>query len=329
MQLRLTFPDETAVPEGLAARTVADAVSREFTPFLDYPVNIAVPLGSGAPRAGLAPGALASSLALAPGVAVASALQRATPRTGFVQLVLRDPPLSSRSEALVELLRGTHAGLLVGGQTAEFVDLKQSIEAHAPAALAVAALATILVLLLMTGSLVLPVKALVFHVLAVAAAFGLLVLIFQKHLPVVGSLLAYRGPPAIETTISVVIIASTFGLATDYSILLLSRITEEHRAGRSDEEAVAIGVERTGPVITSSALLLAVALLALASSRVFLVKQLTVGQVLGVLIDVSFVRLLMVPSFMRLLGRYNWWAPPLLRRRGGEPSGRVEGIGSV
>jgi RND superfamily putative drug exporter len=203
--------------------------------------------------------------------------------------------------------------VLVGGNTAEFVDLKHSILSRAPIAIAIAALTTVAVLFLLTGSVVLAVKALILDALGLMAALGLLVLIFQHRLLGIDTLFAYNGPSAIETTAAVVMIASTFGLTTDYSILLLSRIVEQHAAGAADEDAVAVGIERSGPVITRSALLLAVALLALTSSRVFLIKELTVGQVLGIVIDVTVVRLLLVPAAIKLLGRANWWAPASLR----------------
>lgn len=312
--LRSTFPDLSSVPTGFQTRTVAEVVRRDFTPNLEYPVDIAFPLG-GRDRGALAPARLALLLNLAPGVALAGPIQFASRDTALVQLVLAQPPLSPASETLIARLRALRATVLVGGRTAEFVDLKHSIEQRAPLALLLVAGTTLVVLFLLTGSVVLPAKALLFHALDLGAVFGLLALIFQDNLFGIGGLVAYRGPPAIEITVSVVIIASTFGLATDYSILLLSRITEEHEAGRSDEEAVARGIERTGPIITSSALLLAVALLALASSRVFLVKELTVGQILGVIIDVSFVRLLLVPAFMRILGPLNWWASRQRHRR--------------
>ena len=169
------------------------------------------------------------------------------------------------------------------------------------------------VLFLLSGSVVLAVKALVFDALGLLATLGLLVLIFQDQALGLRSVLAYHGPSAIDTTATVVLLASAFGLTTDYSILLLSRIVEAHEGGASDEDAVVTGVQRTGPLISSSALLLVIALLALASSRVFLVKQLSVGQALAIVIDVTFVRLLLVPAFMGMMGRANWWAPGWLR----------------
>ena len=183
-----------------------------------------------------------------------------------------------------------------------------------PAALLVALL-TFVVLLTLTRSVILPIKALVFHMLVLGAVFGLLVLLFQRDELGLGGLLGYEGPPALDLLIGVVILATTFGLAADYSIMLLARITEEHRAGRSDAEAVALALERTGPVITSAALLLSVALLALAASNLYLLKQLTIGQVLAVAIDVTLVRLVLVPAFIRVLGPWNWWLPRPFRRR--------------
>ena len=287
-------------------------IKQDFSPYLGYPVNVAIDAADGP----VSPDLAVVGLVGRAGVVGFDTSSSPSGETIVVHLVLSQPFVSDASQQFVEEIRAGPGPALVAGRAAEFVDLKDSIVDRAPVAFALAALTTIVVVFLMTGSLVLPVKALLFSVLSVGAVFGLLVLIFQEQALGIAGLLGYEGPEAIETTASVVIIVSTFGLATDYSILLLSRISEEHEAGRSDEEAVALGIQRSGPVITSAALLLAVALLALASSQIFLVKQLTVGQALGVLIDASLVRMLLVPAFMRILGRANWWAPrPLLRLR--------------
>jgi RND superfamily putative drug exporter len=241
-------------------------------------------------------------------------MRRLSRDTAVLQLVPSRPPYSQESQQLVNRIRAERAPLLVAGTTAEFLDLKHSIARHAALALALAAIATIAVLLAMTRSLLLPIKGLLLSALNLAATFGLLVLIFQSRALGVSALLGYHGPSAIETSVTVVILASAFGLATDYSIILLARITEEYRAGHSNDEAVALGMRRTGRVITSSALLLAVAVLALASSRIFLVKELTVGQAIAILLDATLVRMLLVPAFMRMLGPLNWWLPGRFRR---------------
>lgn len=306
LRLRLTFPDLHAVPTGLESRQVDDVIHSQFTPNLEYPMSLALALNH--PARGQPPiTRLGGLLALAPGVALARPVQVLNPTTAFTQATLSSPPLSSASRRLVSQLRASRNDIEVAGPTAEFIDLRSSIAARAPLAILLAALCTAAALLWLTRSAILALKALALHALSLAAVFGLLVLIFQDDALGLGSLLGYSGPSAIEITTAVVIVASSYGLATDYSILLLARIVEGHRNGLSDDEAVAQGVERTGPVISRAALLLIVALLALASSSVFLVKQLTVGQALGVAIDVTIVRLLLVPAMMGLLGRLNWW----------------------
>jgi RND superfamily putative drug exporter len=306
LHLKLTLADQTAIPQGVESRQTADTGDRDFIPNIGYPVTIAVDLAR-QPHYGYS--RPLSSLSGDPAVSFVSPMRRISRDAAMLQLIPSQAPYSRQSQQLVDRLRGESASLLVGGTTAEFVDLKRSILQHAPLALALAALTTIAVLLVMTRSLLLPIKGMLFSVLNLAATFGLLVLIFQSHALGVTRLLGYHGPSAIETSVTVVILASAFGLATDYSVLLLSRITEEHRAGHTNEEAVALGMERTGRVITSSALLLAVAVLALASSRIYLVKELTVGQAIAILLDATLVRMLLVPAFMRMLGPLNWWLP--------------------
>ncbi len=314
-----TAGDADAVPEGNEVRTVADAIVDDFPPFRGVPVEVAIEARPGGPP----PDSWLPVLARAPGVV---GLHRLESRSGVavVQLYTAGSPYAAESQELVDHLRELPAPFLVGGRTAEFVDLKRSIAQRAPVAIAFAAFATFLVVLWMTGSLILPLKALVFNALGICATLGLLVLIFQKDALGIGWLLGYDGPSALEITSCVVIVATTLGLATDYSILLLARITEEHAAGRDDARAVAVGMQRTGPVITSAALLLCVALLALATSQIYIVKQLTVGQALGVAIDATVIRMLLVPAYMCILGRRNWWAPRWLRRirarLGGAPS---------
>jgi uncharacterized membrane protein YdfJ with MMPL/SSD domain len=312
IRLAPTFPDQSAVPKSFASRQAADAIDADFTPHLLYPADVVI---DGGTRARIPSLLLASSLLRTSQVALATP-EPSPPRAAtLVQLILRHAPYSDQSQALITGIHRVPAPLEVGGNTAEFMDLKSSISGRLPLAIALVAATTLLALFLLTDSAVLALKALLFDALGLLAALGLLVLIFQHRILGLDSLVAYHGPSALDTTAVVVMIASTFGLTTDYSILLLSRIVEEHRAGVSDEDAVAAGIERSGPVITRSALLLVVALLALASSRVFLIKQLAVGQALGIVIDVSLVRLLLVPAMIRLLGRANWWTPRRLLGR--------------
>jgi uncharacterized membrane protein YdfJ with MMPL/SSD domain len=171
---------------------------------------------------------------------------------------------------------------------------------------------TLVILFLMTGSVVLPVKALVMNLLTLSAAFGLLVLIFQDGHG--ESLLGFTSQGALESSQPVLLFAVAFGLSTDYGVFLLTRIKEAHDNGASNEEAVALGLERTGRIVTFAALLFVIAIGAFATSQIIFIKQLGVGTALAVLIDATIVRALLVPSLMRLLGDRNWWAPRPLAR---------------
>ena len=191
--------------------------------------------------------------------------------------------------------------------------------------LALVIASTLVVLFLMTGSLVLGVKAVLMNALTLSAVFGILVLVFQDgHLQ---GLLSYHGDGALDATQPILLFAIGFGLATDYAVFLLSRIKEARDTGLSDNEAVAIGLERTGRIVTAAALLFAVAIAAFATSKLVFIKELGLGTALVVLIDATVVRALLVPSLMVLLGRWNWWAPGPLRRLRARASGAPPGPG--
>jgi RND superfamily putative drug exporter len=200
----------------------------------------------------------------------------------------------------------------VTGRTAWYLDTAASLSRRLPPALALLALTTFVLLFVVTGSVVLPLKALVMNVLGLSAAFGILVLIFQDGR--LEGLLGYRSQGALELTQPVLLFAIAFGLATDYGVFLFSRVKEGHDAGLPNREAVALGLERTGRVITAAALLFCVAVGAFATSGILIVKELGIGIALAVAIDASLVRALLVPSLMALLGDWNWWAPASLRR---------------
>jgi RND superfamily putative drug exporter len=214
----------------------------------------------------------------------------------------------------VHLVRGLHEpfSLGVAGQSAAFVDLKHSLAVHLPVVLAVIVAATLIALFLMTGSVMLPLKAVVMNALTLSATFGLLVLIFQDgHLQ---GLLGYHSQGALEITDPVLVFAISFGLATDYGVFLLSRIKEAHDQGLDNAEAVATGLERTGRIVTAAAILFAVAVGSFVTSAMVFIKELGLGIAFAVLLDASLIRALLVPSLMALLGRANWWAPAPLRR---------------
>ncbi len=238
-------------------------------------------------------------------------------------------PAQDAVHAIRDLDPPGSAETLVSGNTARFVDQKQSLVDHAPLVVAIVVLTTLAILFLLTGSVLLPIKTLIMNGLTLAATLGILVLAFQEGW--LNGVFAYTGPDAIETTSIVFLFAVVFGLATDYAVLVMARIKEFHDAGHDNEEAVALGIGRTGRVISAAALMIAVVFLAFGVSSVFFMKQIALGVALGVILDATVVRALLVPALMRLFGEWNWWAPGPLRRfqarygfREGEPEPAVE-----
>jgi uncharacterized membrane protein YdfJ with MMPL/SSD domain len=222
--------------------------------------------------------------------------------------------LSASAQEVVRDVRGLDEpfAVQVGGETAGFLDQQTSLGDSLPLALAILATTTLLILFAMTGSVVLPIKALVMNLLTVSAAFGLLVLIFQDGR--FEGLLAYDSQGALEATQPILLFCVAFGLSTDYGVFLLTRIKEARDGGAGERESVAVGLERTGRIVTYAALLFCIAIGAFASSQVVFIKEVGVGTALAVLIDAFVVRALLVPSLMALLGRWNWWAPRPLAR---------------
>ena len=224
------------------------------------------------------------------------------------------PARTTAGQDLVETLRSVPAptGTVVGGAAATYADSQGAIADRLPAVLAWIGVTTLLVLFLYTGSVLLPVKAVLLNVVSLAATLGVLVWIFQEgHLRwLVGD---FTVTGQVDTAMAVLIAIVAFALSMDYEVFLLSRITEEHAAGRDTEEAVVLGLQRSGRIITAAAALLAIVFVAFVSSGVTNIKQLGVGVTVAVLLDATVVRGLLVPAFMRIAGRANWWAPRRLR----------------
>jgi uncharacterized membrane protein YdfJ with MMPL/SSD domain len=305
-QIEFTSVDAQVLPGSASARQVDDALRAEFPPFHDSPVQLAV---SGGPREAERVAALAADVEGASAVNPPRALDGGV---SVVEVVSSDAPLSERSQDLVADLRELPGDVLVTGFTADYVDLQASLLDHLPLVLSIVAVVTFVVLFLFTGSVVLPLKQILMNFLGLSAVFGLLVLVFQDGR--LEGLLDYTSQGGLESTQPLLLFATVFGLSTDYGVFLLSRIKEARDAGASDTESVAIGLERTGRIVTAAAVLFAVAIGAFATSQVIFIKELGLGTALAVLIDATIIRALLVPSLMALLGRWNWWAPRPLRR---------------
>ncbi|AZQ34888.1 MMPL family transporter [Streptomyces cyaneochromogenes] len=200
----------------------------------------------------------------------------------------------------------------VTGTAAVLVDSKDAIAEQLPLAAAFIAIVTLLLVFLLTGSVLIPIQAVVLNALSLTAMFGAVVWVFQDgHL---SGLLGFTSPGSIETTLPVLMFCVAFGLSMDYGVFLLSRIKEEYDTTGDHDQAVRHGLQRTGGLITAAAVILAVVMVAIGTSRVTNTKMLGLGIALAVLMDAMIVRSLLVPAVMRLTGRATWWAPGPLRR---------------
>ncbi|HLH64053.1 MAG TPA: MMPL family transporter [Ktedonobacteraceae bacterium] len=245
----------------------------------------------------------------------AVASQLANGDTTQLTVAMQPAERSQAAEDIVSQVRAikTPAGFvpLVTGVTAQQMDQIASLGATLPYALAVIAIAVFVLLFLMTGSILMPIKAIILNVLSLSATFGALVWIFQDgHLE---NLLHFQSLGSLDSTQPILIFAIAFGLSMDYEVFLLSRIKERFDATGDNRAAIASGMQRTGWLITSAAALLAVVLGAFGTSRIIFVQEIGIGLAIAVIMDATLVRMLLVPATMRLLGQWNWWAPAPLR----------------
>jgi putative drug exporter of the RND superfamily len=215
---------------------------------------------------------------------------------------------------LVERIRALERPVAAGvtGPAAFLVDYRDSLTSRLPYALGLIGLATFALLFLMTGSVVVPVKAIVMNVLSLGASFGALVWVFQDgHL---SGLLGFDPPGMVDITVPVLIFVFAFGLSMDYEVFLLSRIKEAWDQTGDNDRAVALGLQRTGRIVTSAAALIVIVFLGFAAGELLTIKEVGLGMAIAVVLDATVVRMLLVPATMKLMGRWNWWAPPSLRR---------------
>jgi uncharacterized membrane protein YdfJ with MMPL/SSD domain len=307
--IQFTSVDATVLPKEEPARQVDTVLKTEFPPNRTSPVVLAASV-----RPGPELDRYVAQVRRLPEVAAVGRPRAVSADLSRVDVVSRHSQLDERSQELVRDIRAMPAPFDVGvtGATADFVDTKTSLADHIPVAVAILAVTTFLVLFLFTGSVILPLKALVMNLLTLSAAFGILVLVFQDGR--LEGLLDYTSQGALESSQPVVLFAVAFGLSTDYGVFLLSRIKEARDRGASDREAVALGLQRTGRIVTAAALLFCIAIGAFATSRIIFIKEVGIGTALAVIIDATVVRALLVPALMELLGKWNWWAPRPLRR---------------
>ena len=223
-------------------------------------------------------------------------------------------PGSAEAKAVVASVRADRPDypIWVTGQTAALVDFTDALAQQLPYAIAVVVLATFVLLFLLTGSILVPIKALLINVVSLGASLGVLVWVFQDGHG--ESLLGFKSTGGIETIIPILVVALGFGLAMDYEVFLLSRIKEFRDQGMTNNEAVVAGLQRSGRIITSAALIVVLVFSGFVAGELLVIKQTGVALAVAVAIDATLVRCLLVPATMTLLGEWNWWAPAPLRR---------------
>ena len=232
----------------------------------------------------------------------------------LMTVVSNQPASSDPARDILKAIRAERIGdggkILVTGQTAFDVDIIKFIVGRTPIAVGFVILVTFLVLFLLTGSLILPFKAVLLNLLSISASFGALVWIFQD-----GHLSTFLGftPQSVDPSVPVILFAIVFGMSMDYEVLLVSRIHEEYTRTGNNTSAVAEGLERSGRLITGAAAIMVAVFLAFGLAEVELIKSIGIGLAVAVALDATIVRALIVPAVMRILGDYNWWAPHPLR----------------
>lgn len=348
LHAHLTSPDIYSAPENLTSRQVNDALNQDFSSTSTEPINIIIHT-SGSPltitnltylnryvsqlehlkgiiRVDSLLSHLPTSLRNINSLQTYAALHSANLAPllqqyvsgNYVQLSVFQQygPQSSQAQQLIKNIRALNepSGFTtyVGGVSAALVDLLHSLATHLPYALLIIFCATIVLIFLLMGGILVPIKAIVLGVVSLSAAFGILVWVFQGHN--LATTLSLTALGSIDATSAILIFAIAFGLSMDYEFFLLSRIKEEYEATRDNTHSVAYGVQKTAGIITSAALLLISVIGLFTISKISLIQQIGLGLGAAVAIDSTLVRMILVPATMRLLGKANWWAPRPLRK---------------
>ncbi|WP_371687587.1 efflux RND transporter permease subunit, partial [Micromonospora sp. KC721] len=310
--LRISFGgvDERVLPADAEPRVVAERIADDFPGGTVAPIDVLV---SGLSAEAVRP--FADRVAAVPGVTGVQVVA-STGHSTLLAVNYRGEPTGTEARDVVRELRDlpapAGAQVLVGGRPAADVDLLATLGERLPWMALLMAGAILLLLFLAFGSLVLPVKAVLMNLLSIGASFGVVVWIFQDgHL---ADLLGFTPTGFVEPSNLILMLAVLFGLATDYEVFLLSRVREEWDRTGDNTASVAVGLQRTGRIITAAALLLIIVVAGFTTGGMLNVKLIGVGMIVAIVVDATLVRALLVPAAMRLLGRWNWWAPAPLAR---------------
>jgi putative drug exporter of the RND superfamily len=320
LHLRLATADVRVLPGEVEARRGYDLLRVHFADLAANRIAIAVRFPSPpatTPERAAAVRALEARIAALPSVGKVDgpSTDPTLPvgaDTAILYAISDTRPESAEARAIVTALRADRrvgdGTLLVGGATATDVDVTSYVASRIPRAVALVVGATVLVVFLLLGSVVLPLKAVVMNFVSIAGSFGALVWIFQD-----GHLFVHEPGP-LEPSLPILLFCVLFGLSMDYEVLMLSRMKESWEQTHDNAHAVADGLEKTAGLITSAAAIMVSVFGAFALARVVLIKAVGLGMALAVAVDATLVRVLLVPATMRLFGHLNWWAPPVLVR---------------
>jgi putative drug exporter of the RND superfamily len=307
-------PDARFLPAGAESRRLYETLEARFDPAV-WVEPVVMVAEAGTDPAGLARvAAFGDRVAGLDGVRAVGEPRPLAEGVTVVEVLPQGGGTDPAASRLVAEIRALPASfpVQVTGDAAELADYQATIAERLPLAAGLVVLATFVLLFLFTGSVVVPVKAIVMNVLSLGASFGALVWVFQEgHL---AWLLGAEGTGALDPTVPVLTFAITFGLSMDYEVFLLSRIKEAWDETGDNDLAVALGLQRTGRIVTSAAALLVIVFAGFMAAGMLTIKQIGLGTVLAVLLDATVVRMLLVPATMKLMGRWNWWAPAPLRR---------------
>ncbi len=308
LRVELTQANARILPQSASARQVDDAVAKDFA---SNPADRIIVVTPNQPTARAAVREFEGDHAIA---SVEKPIRVARGVFRVDALLAVDPYSNAALDAVRNARNQPWAKrALIAGAPADLVDQRHSLATHLPVALAFIVVSTVLILFLMTGSVVLPLIALVMNTLTVSVAFGVLVFIFQDGR--FESTLGYMSQSALDTSMPILLFAVVFGLSTDYGVFLFQRIGEARRRTETEDAAIADGLVSSGRVITAAALLFAVALGAFVFSDLIYVKEVAVGAAVAVLVDATIVRAFLLPAILGLLGEIAWWSPRWLGRR--------------
>ena len=331
LNLRFGLPDHRVLPPDVSSRIVEDQKNASFPAEETDAIQVVAPAGNPASMPD-AIGEYAARLSRIDGIVQVDSLagsyadgalaiepnashERFAGSFGgtYLTVIPSGEAISERASEIVREIRAAEAPFetLVGGYPADLTDFRDALLERVPLALALIFLVTFVLLFLMTGSLLIPLKATVLNMLSLTIMFGALVWVFQEGN--LAGLLGFTPAGSIEPSIPILMFCIAYGLSMDYEVFILSRIKEEYDRSGNLEEAVAGGLQKSGSLVTTAAGILAFTFAAYAFGDIVFLKMLGVGMTLAILVDATLIRAVLVPAFMKLAGRANWWLPKPLR----------------